>query len=509
MKEETQKAEFIPIRLEALSPVHVGAGKDNALTPLTYQIAQEENGYWLYTLDVDAWLANHPNPIEVAKQIEASSQTKVWELFRREIPKEAFTLSKSKVSKDIYESYLGRLSSGDSRNELAPATRNPLTQAMLVPGSSIKGAIRTAIVQSKDKGELKNATLSGEKKAYDDVLIRYFGDISENAFQALKVSDFELLPNASEFVKPVEKNIKPNKPAAKQKDVCEVLPAHSAPLYGRLILGRTASTPEKPRHPLEQWTFENLSLCCNAYYLPRLKEENEKFYALLHFLETKKYMEKLCAELAKPENQNSIVLRVGHYSHIECVSVKDNAPQTRKLPNGNGFFPVGKTRTLANGIAPFGWVLLHKVTLEEYQEGMHAQEVARQAIVKEQQAKRAYFIAQAGEQEKAQKEAKKREEARKLQEAQEEENRKKVEAELAAMPEIVRLCIQILGLPLEKEAEVNEYYKTKLNTLQEEEKIQLAEALKQWYAKHKKWEGKQSPKQAEKVANLKRILGEK
>lgn len=415
---------FVPVRLEFLSPVHIGSGE--MLSPLEYQAVEEQSGqYSVYTIDFEGWLGSLPpdEAKQVAAEFSVSNQNQIWQFLRKKIDKNVFVKTKSKASKNIYDKYISRLTQKDlSKNELAPSLRNSLTSAMIVPGSSIKGAIRTAVIDHFDSGallqEYKKGRNDKEKSLnYTVKLEKMFGKIKENAFKQLKVSDFELLLDESEFVQSVERRVKDDS-ENEMKPICEVAPISAKPKYGKIYLGSFADNKEKV--PLSDWTFEGLRKVCNAYYLKRFEDEYKKFYTLPHFSATKRFIDSIRDKI---NDENAILLRVGHFSHVECVTVENAEPKTRPNPKTKQPMPYGTTRTLANGVQPFGWILLHKCSYDEYERGLKQEQQAKQEYLRQLRERKELFV----QAKKSEYEEKQRDFLEKRRQAEEQERREKEE----------------------------------------------------------------------------------
>ncbi len=520
---------FVPVRLEFLSPVHIGSGE--MLSPLEYQIFEEQSGqYIVYTIDFDGWI-NSLTPDEakaVASKFSLSNQTQIWEYLRNTIDRNVFIKIKSKTNEEIHQKYKVRLKgTNKSENELAPAIRNAYTSAIVIPGSSIKGAIRTAIIDYRYKKELKQAyrmgtTYGKESWNYEAELEHWFGDIKENAFKQLKVSDFELLPDESEFVQAVQ-YAKNNPEERLMNPVCEVAPIWAKPKYGKIYLG-SFTAHEYAKKTLEDWTFENLCKVCNQFYLKRFNAEYEKFYKLPHFVQARNFIDGI---RNKVQTENALLLRIGHYSHVECVTVENAAPKTRPNPKTKKPMPFGTTRTLADGKYPFGWVLLHKCFAEDAEQGKMQEEQARQEIIANLQARKALFLtaknteyeakqkllsAQRKQEEQARKA---REEALRLQKEQEQKEAEKLsrkqaeqaqkeaeEQRLASLSPEERLVELVLLKKAGKE-EVLKVYE-RIDSL--DNKIQIAEAIRAFWQKEKIWSGKLKENQKIRVDKIMAIL---
>lgn len=523
------KDSFIPIRLEILSPVHIGSGA--MLSPLEYRIEQEPDGYYVYTIDYEAWLdsLSIAEAKDFTHRFAISDLKEIWKIFRDKIDKEAFAIAKNKCSKKAYGLSV-------KIKDIVSATRNPLNAAMLIPGSSIKGAIRTAIIDHHDKNEnLKNAMLRNEYKKQLDSMFETTSEIAskeitENAFQALKVSDFELLPNESEFVKARMSELDAVKDEKDNgiKTICEVVPASKAYKFGKLCMSRfienhnASRSPHIAKFPLNDWSFENLREVCNKFYSDRFNEDYEKFYLKHHFVQTKHFVDNL---FGKIDVENAILLRIGHYSHIECMTVSDYAPKIKLF---------GNTRTLADDIYPFGWVLLHKCSMEEYEKGMLGHDEAKKIHTKRLENDRIKYLESLAKQQaileatRLKKEAevdaillkrKEKEENCKNQQAEDErleqeKLQRRQDAQAQKETEEQRIAslspdAKVIALTLAKKANREEVLKAYelLDTLLESEQKSLAEAIKYFWEKENIWSGKKIKKpQQEKVAKIKIIL---
>jgi hypothetical protein len=193
-------------------------------------------------------------------------------------------------------------------------------------------------------------------------------------------------------------------------------------------------------------------------------------------------------------------LRVGHYSQVEFVTVRDNQPLTRKGKDGT-FLPHGITRTLANGLFPFGWVRLTPCKEEEYRQGNAQREGANLAAAQRRIVRREE-IAQL----KLQTLAKKQEEIRQKQETEKAAERRQAELDALAPVDRQLLLLSQGGL---NENDVVALF-TSLPQLEGAEQLKAATAIRDlWSRDPKKWSKKEcSNKQWEKVQQLKKMLGE-
>ena len=196
-------------------------------------------------------------------------------------------------------------------------------------------------------------------------------------------------------------------------------------------------------------------------------------------------------------------MRVGRYSHLECMTVSRNAPEHKK-----GY---GKTRTLADNTLPFGWVILHFCQPEEYEAGTRTvREAAATAQHTREQRRRAQeeTLRDALQQQRLRQEA-----AARMRAAAEEERLRREqeaaarEARLAGLSPQER-AIAALSLPDADDQTAQTLFQ-QLDSLEAPLQRQAAEALKAFWQASGKWQGKQlSKKQKEKVARIRSLLGE-
>lgn len=120
------------MKLEAktLSPIHIGVGDEGRLTPFDYM---HHNGK-IVVFNLNAFFSENPSRAE-----EFHEQVNK---LGRDFSLSAF-LNEDEISQDRYHLYPIKLS-GETPKEIHPVIKTPLNRAYL-PGSSIKGSIRTAL----------------------------------------------------------------------------------------------------------------------------------------------------------------------------------------------------------------------------------------------------------------------------------------------------------------------------------------------------------------------------
>ena len=475
---------FVPFRLEALTPVHIGSGED--FSPLGYVIRQKnETGYEAWLIDTAAWLAaNMENP-EIAKALEAGDMLALRRLLNLGNPG-AFVLGKIGVDNSgLGKELLRKRNSLENSAEIMSFTRNPFTHTPFVPASSIKGAITTALadfLNERRKARKEPSLREAAPKEYRKIMEEMFGNIQRHAMRGLGLADIALPAGATSIRAATGVGLAPEN--TMPKTPCETLDPPQPELPGAFGNLRFKAAdgllvfPDGARVSLKK-----LGEICTDFYRKRYKAEFEKFYKRPHLAATGKALEDVTRRIENCDGEREILLRIGRYSHIECVTVSGEPP---RMPKG-----CGKTRTLANMELPFGWVILSFCSMDDYNRGLQELDISWKRELQEQ----------AELEERRQKRLREEEERKRV----EEEEARKRELALAAMSPEER-SIWELGQATATENQASAVYGALSGY--GEMKMKAAQALMEFWKRIDKWEGRQlSKKQKEKVAAVKKILG--
>ncbi|WP_022662637.1 RAMP superfamily CRISPR-associated protein [Paucidesulfovibrio longus] len=504
------------IRLEPLTPIHIGVG--DSMDPLDYIMKEEHGQPFLYSVDVQAWVEAQANPVELAELFSRKSLTEIRSYLTKEISPsvDVFGGASARIaSREVYDKYTQELRVQSSLNQLLidPALKTPLTGALLIPGSSIKGAIRTAVIDWLDTNwsiGLKTAMNKDPKHGYTNALEGLLGKISDNDFRDLKVGDFPAAIGESVIVsaKEVRKRYKPEKQGT-PKNPCEVsfsqvMSSKGYAVYGKIAVGAHGASRRDTALTISQggrtktWTLQQLMELCNEFYSKRYLDENARFYSQPHLSRTAEALGPIDPLFANPD-PSAMLLRLGHYSHVECMTVSNNQPQTRRMKDGT-FMPFGTTRTLADGVYPFGWARLTIINAEKYAQACSRREEEDAAFLSERTRRRM--------------EANQRREAKARQKAEQErieQERLAAEARRKAARESMtpeERLIDDVRSGLGNENQAVELY-GKLDGLHDELRVCAARLLKAFWEKAGKWEKKKcTNKQWAKVQKVRDILGD-
>ena len=375
------------LRLEVLTPVHIGSGDTS--DPLDYVIAARNGNDYFCQIDLDSWLEDYPEQEDLAKVLDGGKLPVIRKYIAENLEADIYTRSSSRIiSAEVGKKYQQHIANTNSPNQLLidAALKNPLTGGLLIPGSSIKGAMRTAVIDWCDQNWHLKLEKNRNQREYNQILERALGSIRESAFKQLKIGDFEAINGVSAVVTAKEKSIKADKTNGTPKNSCEICLSIATegvpqPLYGRIAIGDQAKKQDsvltcKMGGQLQHWSLSELLQLVTRFYRTRYEEEKRKFYSQSHFSQSRAVIAMLDEQFASL-NENQMILRVGHYSHIECMTVTNNKPGGKK-----GY---GKTRTLADGIYPFGWVKLTVCSKEEHDTYWQQKQQQEQQQVRQRQ----------------------------------------------------------------------------------------------------------------------------
>jgi CRISPR-associated protein Csm5 len=337
-----------------LSPVHIGSGAD--IDPLEYVV---KDGVF-YRLNLPAFLsqmdasrraefnqkANDPNPLVLR------------DFICRHIAPERYCCFKADGGA-FEPDYRSSLQNPQRRLEVNLFTRTPGNWQAYLPGSSIKGAIRTAVISELAKD--KKPQNPNPKYFENDVL--GCSDPRTDPFRCLKISD-ALLPEAPTFIDKAEifklNEGEGHDPAGIQMfyeqcfsmlDGETICAAGTLHIDDKLPLQYVSDKRQSRKIHAVSMKLEAsfVAGACRAFYLPKMQAEHNKFYCSNP--EVERYSQQL---LRVKYEDNEFPLRLGRFSHVECTTVDT----FRRPHNPKGW---GSTRTLSAGRMPMGWV---KVSLE-------------------------------------------------------------------------------------------------------------------------------------------------
>jgi CRISPR-associated protein Csm5 len=385
-------------KAQAVTPIHVGAGHE--IDPLEFILQ-------------DSHLVRF-NPGEVVNGLPQSELRRFQDLLDRadlkaiqsflrgHIGPQREGLTRIDVSQGFQREFLTKASNPDSRFRVDMMPRNPHTGGVYLPGSGIKGAIRTAVVNyfaNLDPGsreavhEAVRSAPKGERanRLEESALNRRRSETERDVLRLLDVEDVSLPDGATRIDQ--AKMLNPARPGVENipiwvERVKSFADSWTPPDF-RVALHLDTAAMKHPRvkgllgRTLE---FETVLHACNRFYWGRMVAEGNQFDArtadgeswrVLHDLFPRGKLPEPEAPtfIMDPDNEywcqgprKRMLLRIGRFSHFESLSV-DELREGYNIQAHRPIQEMGATRTrcvMENGKQPmpFGWLLL---TMESIQ----------------------------------------------------------------------------------------------------------------------------------------------
>lgn len=369
-------------------------------------------------------------------------------------------------------------------------------QRPYIPGSAIKGALRTAYLNYLASNR-KIPTPKGKNAAKTLERQLLHGSFSTDPFRMVKVSDFMPVGKIqTRILYAINQKKKPSKfSASGPYQILEVIQP------GNIFIGeiRIDSPREKTniKNPIKLKSL--LQACRDFFESEKLREDNELSRIGIPPLLIK-------------HNNHGALLRIGQHSGAECVTIEGHRRIVIRQGNKSYVSEHATTLWLASEeqkpkdkkrLLPFGWIItlpLDERRLDNFKNKEAEWQKFKKSILEKRQQRINNLILQKQKREEENKAL----EIKRKKEKREAERRK---AEFEAMTPEER-DIAYINDPVAIENKVIEIY-NRIDSFSIENKKKLALALKEYWIKHNKWDKKNcSEKQWRKVQKIKNILNE-
>lgn len=478
--------------LRSLSPVHIGC--DEAFEISSYTFDGGENKLKLFDLQQlfrDEQFREQFSTIASRGSIDSLGDIA---RFLKKIDGPVLkTISASKAIFDHYNSIIAdreRSKQGLKQFSIGRTSYQRHDLRAYVPGSSIKGALRTAFLnQLADK----SSKIDNIKDIEGELL---GGKFSTDPFRGVKVSDFMPvghLPTRIAYAVNRKKNTTHGVDGKGMSTILEFIEP------GALFLGSVQFLADRSAEFSVPVKADNLFKASSNFYKKQQKREHRELdSASLNPFEMEVH-------------EGECLLRVGRHSGFECVTIEKHCQLNPKGGKGRDSGRWGSPKKSAStfwlsspakmpdsyrDLLPCGWVVLKPLSDEEYEALKTKEEkwLVEQEERKEEEQKR-----RASEQ-KRQREAEEEKKRRLEEEAQK-------AAQRASLPP-EQQKIARFGDADVTENEVTEIFK-ELDSFEAEDQKRCAEALKRYWVANAKWDGGGlSKKQKAKISKIKAILDE-
>ncbi len=385
------------LKYTPLSPLHIGA--DESYEPGNYVIDEEAGA--LYSFDSSAALtvlgdSERQHLLAIANgKPDDTMLTRVQAFFHNHREKLlAFAMPPVPTAsgvKSLYEKRIGKPAQHEGQGkrvinklEIERTFYNPLDGKPLLPGSSIKGAIRTALLD----GINDEKSLIDRNERNQQLQERLFtGKFHTDPMRLLSIADAGWQGHADkpacqvQFAvnrkrKPVIKDGKLLQSQAEARDLYQLLecvvPHHYQSFTGSLTLLNTQSVAQNNlKLPKQQfhWTAKDIAKACNDFYVGLFWQE---FYAIKErgYLKTDwlNQMEQLLDnDLSKClHDGDAFLLRVGRHSGAEALTlnglrnimIKGKGKEKTWEKQPKTWWLAADDVSNKQGLLPFGWVLV-------------------------------------------------------------------------------------------------------------------------------------------------------
>ncbi len=416
------------LKLSTLSPLHLGC--DESYFPTEYVIADQQLCL-LRPRDIQQALS----PQQWQKFGNLALQDSPTAL-RTELDNEKSTLKPFAYRTiNLHEGFIqyqnNRRQKKDSQLEIQRTSYNPHTEQPFIPGSAIKGAIRTAILDNLNAQlELSPAPVPNKKginTANQNLQHRLlaYKEIPEDPLRLLKISDSDYAP-AEEYNpcniyfainikrKPAKKGVQSNESGPSNILECLDAGLHQLGQIQWTLMNPVVHQNINTKIPKIN-TLDELCTCVNNYYLPQLKIELDELEALkCSNSRWQQDITSLLEQLAPALKDGHVMLmRLGRYGgadsktvegcrHIKILGKKGDGANYESLPHTRWL--AGRNAKQHENLLPFGWVVFERPQRQPLEIGEllrninphnNAEQASKaQKIEVERQQKRAELIAE-------------------------------------------------------------------------------------------------------------------
>lgn len=313
--------------LETLTPVHVGSGE--TIEPYEYVISDK-----FYRINLEKFIVSlSDKDRETFLKISSENMTLTRDFIRKKADLSFVTEYTTNVTGDVKEIYETKMS--DPNNQLSIQTFIKTNNKPFIPGSSIKGAIRTALLYSMVEKPL-TSTEEIEKAVFK------YSNPQNDPFRILKISDSSQISFNDMLVYKVKTYTKKDKFIESGYNL--IIEATNADYIDKSI---QITNEIYIDNELKKYTdfidinFKDIIDSCNEFYSTVIQNEL-KFYSN----EEAVYIYEKLANLSKHLDKKSFIMRLGWGSGFDSITI-NLAKATKEYK---------KSRRLIYSQFPLGWV---------------------------------------------------------------------------------------------------------------------------------------------------------
>jgi CRISPR-associated protein Csm5 len=359
----------------AVWPVHVGGGDEHKLDPLSYVVKDSADGTFFYRINISAMMdTDRAFASEFVKITdEQNAIARLRPLIYKAFNPSNSTLwtHRASVSKAFKNAYDKNLTDLPLNNQLLVQCMPCTNGQVYIPGSSIKGSIRTAMLDylaAKEGYEnvcdkVANSDSKKRSNAIEEFLLKYeHNKVQFDPFKVLKISDAFLPKDATQIVQVF--NVYDGKETRSMSMFVEAIKPETNFSLGLSINNNIPQEQQLLSNFVkEHFEYKKLMRYCTKFYYSAIMDEAERFYnseaipSAERVARIDDYLyggnEKILPGIA--------LLRVGRFSHLESMSYNNRGEGKLCQPfdrKSRMVISEGKTRNLIDGKFPLGAIVL-------------------------------------------------------------------------------------------------------------------------------------------------------
>lgn len=354
---EKSNVEEIKVLLTVKTPVHIGC--DEVYTPFGFVDDKEKKELIFFNPEDVVRDAKVDERRKLLEDTKSEDIVKIRRWFKNQI-----NGNKNKEGKriSIVQDILTDISINKNKQDILRTAYLKENGKPYIPGSSIKGSIRTAYLNLKNNFRTNHLNEKKDTQLIEECLKSQSSETETDPFRLLKVSDF--IPFKNVKTKIVYAH---NKKKFKEGDsrgissTIEVILPESI-FIGTITLIKPCDGNETIKEPIK---MEDLKKAIKSFYEERLKS-----------------LEKINLKIKKPEKRNDVAyfLQIGRYTGAEGMTISGQRSikiNLGKAPNGEKkekYFDHSTTIWLVGesknknvpDLKPFSWVTIEKIANEEF-----------------------------------------------------------------------------------------------------------------------------------------------
>jgi len=339
---------------ETISPVTIGSGEE--IEPFDYII--EQGLFYRISLESVVSDFTEEDRNKFYNIIESGNINNLRKFITNRVDVEKHSIYCCQVSDSVEKLYRDKFEDIQNQLLITPFIRNGIDYLPFIPGSSIKGSIRTAVLSEMGKNLNPNQVKKErywewkiEGIIFNNLDRRNNPDAKCDPFRAVKIRDINFPDNSTIIaqIKNVAKNRRGNLFSKSMQLFYEVskskLYGGEIKFSGEIIIDEDLQAVGKIGVS-KKITIDMIKDYCNSFYREKLESEHRKFYR-------QSYMESNSnALLDEKINNDSFIIRLGRFSGVESVTL--DGYREPKPPGGN-------SRNICEEKYPMGWI---KITLK-------------------------------------------------------------------------------------------------------------------------------------------------